>query len=249
MAASLPIVASDWSGYRDIVVPGETGLLTKTAMPRYAGGADHLRSSGSMNALDLIAATTAVDLRAFAQAVGELIEHRELRVRLGARARQRACSEFDWSTVICRYESLFDELVAAARATASATVSGTQSPEWFDYLEVFGHYATQVLDSESRFRITETGRDASDLPLLLARLATPSSWFSADGLQSILDYCRDRTDASIGEIVAACSSNGDAEGHAMSAVFRLYKYGLLETCDALPAANEAAAACASEASS
>lgn len=42
MASGLPVVASDWNGYRDLVVPGETGWLVPTCMVRDA--TQHLTS-------------------------------------------------------------------------------------------------------------------------------------------------------------------------------------------------------------
>ena len=44
MASGLPVVASDWDGYRDLVADGETGFLVPTAMVE---GATSRRPRGS----------------------------------------------------------------------------------------------------------------------------------------------------------------------------------------------------------
>src|SRR3546814_3034291 len=44
MAAGLPCIVSDWDGYRDTVVDGETGILVPTWVPPAGAGAGIARS-------------------------------------------------------------------------------------------------------------------------------------------------------------------------------------------------------------
>jgi glycosyltransferase involved in cell wall biosynthesis len=229
MSAGLPVVASDWDGYRDLVEPGVTGFLVPTTMPSYPGHLEYLRSSGSMNSLDLLAATTIVDVAALEQALAALITDREARLRLGEEARLRAQARFDWAVVVRRYEALWEQLAQMGRATAAEDHILAPNLESYDYLEVFGHYASQVLDASRRLRLSETGRSLPALPALLDRVAFPNSWFGEPRLLGILRYCAARPDASVAEIMAGCSPPGEPEVYCLSSVCRLYKYGLLET--------------------
>ena len=81
MAASLPIVASDISGNRDIVVDGENGLLV---------------TPGNINGL--------------AQAVGKILASTELRNHMRMHAKKTAL-KFDWLDIAKQYESLYKELI------------------------------------------------------------------------------------------------------------------------------------------
>ena len=101
MAAGLPCVVSDWNGYRDTVVDGETGfrIASTTAGPgagidiadRYAAGIDSYDRMIGITSL-----ATAVDVDACAEAIARLASDGELRARQGAAAMARARRLYDW---------------------------------------------------------------------------------------------------------------------------------------------------------
>ncbi len=111
MASGLPIVASDWDGYRDVVVDGETGFLVPTFMVRDA--TRQLTAQllmGEINYDHFLARSNqcvSVDVAAATEAYVRLIQDDELRRRMGAAGRERACQRFAWSHVIRAYESLW----------------------------------------------------------------------------------------------------------------------------------------------
>ena len=113
MASGLPVVASDWNGYRDLVVPGQTGFLVPTFAVK-----DSLLDLTSrlicdeLNYDHFLARSSqgvAVDVEAAAEALTRLIEEPELRQRMGSAGRERAVNEFSWRVVIRAYESLWQE--------------------------------------------------------------------------------------------------------------------------------------------
>lgn len=231
MASGLPVVASDWDGYRDIVEPEVTGLLIPTALPDYRGSFSYVRSTGSLNSVDLIAATTVVDLPSLERGLSRLIVNSEERERLGLHARARTLALFDWAVILRSYEALWDELARAAKRSDGATASAAPDLDTYDYVDVFAHYASRVIDPSERVRAAAGAPRMRKLPELLEKLTYPRSWFREAQFADVLSYCSGREDASIAEIVANCTLQDEEEARCLSAVFRLYKYGLLENVD------------------
>lgn len=117
MAAGLPVVVSDWSGYRETVVEGETGHLIPTAMPgageslgiylteRYCAHLDPYPAY-----VGSIAQMVSVDIRRAGEAIAGLALDRNKRTKMGEAARLHAAANFDWRRVMQMYDCLFSEL-------------------------------------------------------------------------------------------------------------------------------------------
>jgi glycosyltransferase involved in cell wall biosynthesis len=151
MAAGLPVVVTDWDGFRDTVEDGVTGFRIPTIMGgnghaiamRYQMGADdynaYLRSTSQAIAMDIGAA---------ADAYYRLAEDAALRRQMGEAARARARRMYDWAAIIPQYLALWQE---QARIRAKATefaplIRGRQpAPTRPDPFMLFADYPTHRL--------------------------------------------------------------------------------------------------------
>jgi hypothetical protein len=133
MACGLPVVASDWNGYRDLVEDGVTGFLVPTAMVEHAtAGATARLLVGELTYDHFLAEcsqATAVDLPAMAVALARLAGDEALRRRMGEAGRHRARDHFAWPRIIGAYEQLWRDLDAERRARAG-TGDLVESSPW-----------------------------------------------------------------------------------------------------------------------
>lgn len=123
MAASLPIVASDWSGYRDLVVHGQTGFLVETWIDSSIWpGAELLASSTPPPVTEgYIARSTVINVEQFTYFLRLLLENEDLRVRLGSAGRVRVLTHYLWSSVIDEYAALWEDQWQVYMATADCS--------------------------------------------------------------------------------------------------------------------------------
>jgi glycosyltransferase involved in cell wall biosynthesis len=158
MAAGLPVVVSDWNGYKDTVRDEVDGFRIATWAPEAnaAGAAYALRQEIKILDYDnyswAVAAATSVDIKQLIDRVVALVEQPDLRRRMGEAGRARARELYDWGHVFKQYQALWGEL--NARRTAAATneaetawVRATpKTPSSrLDPFDQFGHYPTHLI--------------------------------------------------------------------------------------------------------
>jgi starch synthase len=167
MAASLPVVVSDWSGYRETVRDGVDGFRIRTWAPE-PGTGDQLALAFEAEVIDAgryawdATLATSVDLTELVDRLTVLVVNPELRLRMGAAGRRRVCEAFEWSGLYRRYQELWgeqnarrlsvqsDPALLARLAAAPRAAAGRQDP-----FRLFGHYPTHHISSDTRLRPTE----------------------------------------------------------------------------------------------
>ena len=150
MAAGLPVVASDWDGYRSTIRHGVEGFL----IPTLAGPAGPLGSTMLLrhvmggttyqNYVGEVAQHTAVHIGRAVEALADLIRSPELRRRMGAAGRARVREAFDWPVVARAYQGLLDELAAIRGAAADEPTRHRSDPVRGDPFVDFAGFATQA---------------------------------------------------------------------------------------------------------
>lgn len=161
MAAGLPVVVTDWDGYKDTVRDGVDGFRIPTWMPPPDGEPFARGYEAGIDTYDmycgLTCQTVSVDMAVLVARLSDLISNPDLRQRMGASGRRWARESFDWAVVFRRYQALWAEqerlrqaaqadprqqsmLAAAPRAAASR----------MDPFRAFSHYPTALIQPNSR---------------------------------------------------------------------------------------------------
>jgi len=170
LAAGLPVVVSDFDGYRETVTD-DVGVRVPT---RWRGAGTELDDLGPLlyeRPLHLLLGQgVEVDLERLADGLAGLLVDDARRATLARAARERARA-YDWSVLVPRYEAVWREL--AARPMGERV--GGPHPLALDYARVFGHYPTVAGSRAERvLEPTAFGRalgDAGQLPLIHPELA------------------------------------------------------------------------------
>jgi len=197
MAAGLPVVVSDWDGFRDTVEHGTTGFLISTLQP-LSGAGSHLgwRYAFGFDSYDgyigAAAQSTAIDVAQAADAFEALIGDPELRARMGAAARERTRAHYDWPVIIGQYRDLLGELAALRKAGTGEIAPLHQGrpfqPERPDPFSMFESYPSRTLTVDLPLvRVAGSPKAVAAVPGGLATtMAVPSLLPPAAVLDAVL---------------------------------------------------------------
>jgi glycosyltransferase involved in cell wall biosynthesis len=162
MACGLPVLVSDWNGYKDTVRDGVDGFRIPTWAPQPGAGAEMaLDFETSTHNYDYFlsrtSTTTSVEAKPLLERLTALVESPDLRRSLGEAGRARARGEFDWSVVYGRYEDLWRELgeIRANQADDPALrlqAAPKASPARPDPFAAFAHYPTHHVEPTTLVR-------------------------------------------------------------------------------------------------
>ena len=236
MAAGLPAVVSDWNGYRDTVRDGIDGFRVPTlSMPPGTGDDIADRYDWGVDSYDFYvfhgSQLVAVDVDAAAEAYRKLISDADLRARMGDAARQRARTEFDWSVVISKYVTLWQDLAERRRADPAFYLPKTarRRPDRADPFTMFASYPTHIVGTDISFQrrsgtsaeqaverrnLNSTGKAAAVLP-------------DAELINEILGIVPEDAWMSFEELLRACAKHGGLS--VGRAVVWLSKFGVLRS--------------------
>ncbi|MTI44446.1 glycosyl transferase family 1 [Roseibium hamelinense] len=151
MAAGLPVVVSDWDGYKETVRDGVDGFRIPTLMPAPGLAGDlAMRHGLELDTYDMYCGQTsaliAVDIDRTADAFSRLFASEDLRRQMGAAGRQRARDVYDWKHIIPVYEQLWNELDAIRKSEGpKLKPSPIPWPARPDPFHAFAAYPTTVL--------------------------------------------------------------------------------------------------------
>ncbi|MCR5814818.1 MAG: glycosyltransferase family 4 protein [Desulfovibrio sp.] len=141
-ASGLASITSDWDGYRDIVEDGASGLLVPTLAPKSTPYLNTLAYGLPENIHELLRAQqTVIDVPYLAQAISRLARDQGLRTAMGAKARQRVTSFYDWSVIIKRWLQILEEAYACPiSAEEGARLALAEHPAFLNFAELFAQH-------------------------------------------------------------------------------------------------------------
>lgn len=178
MASRLPVVASDWNGYRDTVVEGRTGFRIPTQSFEPGWNDLQLQQLAYQDpALDPVSARISsqigVDVAAAGDALARLAKSPEMAVAMGCLGEQRAREHYDWKVVLQQYSQLLDELLERRQeAMGDSSLASLASHLPIPPLsQIFAAWPSRTIDAHSIIKPCGNADDLHDyLQLKMIRI-------------------------------------------------------------------------------
>ena len=158
MSAGLPLIASDWSGFRDIVVHGHNGYLIETTVDWELAKCAYrtpLRNPISLSAA--LASATVVSPRKILEAAMLLATDIDLRIAMGRASRADYVERFSNATLADRYHGLFLRMLRD-RLAQEGWNQECPSP-----LAPFSSFPTRPIDSDDYLFLNASSLILNDL--------------------------------------------------------------------------------------
>ncbi len=155
MASGLPVIVSDWDGYKDTIIHGKTGFLVPTYWDDCLAETEFMSVlRGSIREHLAIGQSVSVDIAGLSNFIKILIEDPELRKGMGIEARRHVLKKFDWKVVIGQYESLWQEMQKKASGKNRKEKTDTDYPR-IPFFEIFKHYPTGIMSGKELIKASD----------------------------------------------------------------------------------------------
>lgn len=173
-AHSLPVIASAWDGYKDIVDHMVTGILVPTMAALHTPLLDLESLLLFENQYHFLRGqSTCVDIPALAEAIALLAADPLLRQRMGSAGRERWERRFTWQAVVHQWLNLWENLRNRPMDQATEErLRHARHPHALPFGSIFSFFASAHLHDEMTVVLTETG-------IMLLRRQLPWETFSA----------------------------------------------------------------------
>ena len=226
MAAGMPVIVSDWNGYRETVRDEVDGFLIPTSAPA-PGFGERLARRFQSGDIDYevycgsTALTASVDLNQLKSAIYKLCVNKDMRRSMGGAGQVRAQTEFDWTQVFPRYLDLLREL-QDIRKSFTGTIHPSQPPTRLDPFRLFEKYPTHLITANTKvIRQRKNGIDVLLEPMF--EFAS-STFLSMESSQRLLESTSETDSMTI----QYCASSAKIDiNSAVLAFCRFAKAGLV----------------------
>lgn len=155
MASGLPVVVSDWDGYKDTVVDGVSGFRIPTWMPPPDLGSALAASfeSGAINYdkyIGLACLEVSLDHNVLVDRLTRLVLDKNLRALMGESGRKRVAMNYEWRVLMPQYLSLWSDLDerrnhASIDAKNKSNSAPRAAPARQDPYKVFSSFPTAMI--------------------------------------------------------------------------------------------------------
>jgi len=164
MCAGIPQIVSDWNGYKDTVLDGETGFRIPTY--RYPCSDDIFKSFMLPSDSEyrsrvqhyMMSQTTIVDNEYIERSIQRLIDNSSLMHTMSENSIKYA-KKFSWSAIMKTYNQLWNELADIAQSSSQNEENRFCDFHTLNYDKIFASYPTSVLSGDVALEITAQGID------------------------------------------------------------------------------------------
>jgi glycosyltransferase involved in cell wall biosynthesis len=157
MAAGLPVIVTDWNGYKDTVREGLDGFRIPVTLPASSAGEDLMfRYDLEIDTYDYyigrVSMATVVDVGVLAGRIVDLASSKDLRESMGQEGQRRAQNTYDWPIILDQYVEFARELELKRKSglhnESSSGCSGRPDP-----FDLFAHYPTKSVRGDTRVTV------------------------------------------------------------------------------------------------
>jgi glycosyltransferase involved in cell wall biosynthesis len=205
MACGVPVVAMDWAGYRDAIVPGISGFLIPT---KWAPLEEDLESFAGIMGLDTAAVMSqsiGFDCEALEHSVGALLRDALLAEQCGDAARRRVEAHYSLASMADHYLRVFHSMLAGASASRKAPAKHPPAVPMLALRECFAANPARTLELQTTVALTEDGASVlagRDGVTVLAVPGNPIDERTLEELFDILSESESDGSVSVESIVA-----------------------------------------------